>query len=84
MRQSIQITKLKIRQYHLGAVSPNLMLAKLSRYTVIIISCFFHIVIADVVAFIAIVIVDLPLPDWVYPFIFYIQVIKGLTITHYS
>ena len=34
MMHSIQIAKLKIYQYHLGAISPNLMLAKVSRYTV--------------------------------------------------
>ena len=31
---NIQIAKFKIRQYHLGAVSPNLMLAKVSCYMV--------------------------------------------------
>ena len=35
---------------------------------------FIPAVIADIIAFIAIVIVDVPLPGWVYPFIFYIQV----------
>ena len=35
MALSIQITKFKIRQYQLAAVSPNLMLAKVSCYTVL-------------------------------------------------
>ena len=37
MTHSIQIAKFKIRQYHVAAVSLNLMFAKVSRYTVIII-----------------------------------------------
>ena len=34
MTLSIQIAKFKFRQYQLRAVSPNLMLAKVTRYTV--------------------------------------------------
>ena len=34
MTHSIQITKFKIRQCHLVAILPNLMLAVVSRYTV--------------------------------------------------
>ena len=34
MALTIQVTKLKIRQYLQRANSPNLMLAKFSRYTV--------------------------------------------------
>ena len=31
------------------------------------------VVIADAVAFIVIVVADVPFPEWIYPFIFYIQ-----------
>ena len=31
------------------------------------------IVIADAVAFIVIIVADIPFPEWIYPFIFYIQ-----------
>ena len=34
MAVSIQIAKFKLRQYEWRAISPNLMLAKVSRYTV--------------------------------------------------
>ena len=33
---SIQITKFKFFQYHWRAISPNLMLAKVTRYTIIV------------------------------------------------
>ena len=33
-----------------------------------------HAVVADAVAFLVIVFADVPLPGWVYPFLFYIQV----------
>jgi hypothetical protein len=36
-----------------------------------------NIVIADAIAFIAIVVADVPFPEWIYPFIFYIQVNTG-------
>ena len=35
-----------------------------------------HAVVADAIAFIAIVVADVPLEGWVYPFIFYIQVVS--------
>ena len=35
MMHGIQIAKLKLCQYHLRAVSPNVMLAKVTRYTVV-------------------------------------------------
>ena len=43
MMLSIQITKFKFRQYQLRAVLPDLMLAKVTRYTV----CIFYFLVAD-------------------------------------
>lgn len=41
------------------------------------------IVIMDAIAFIAIVVADVPFPEWIYPFIFYIQVINVISFLHW-
>lgn len=45
----------------------------------IIIIINFHAVVADAIVFVILLLLDKPLPTWLYPFVFYIQVID-LTI----
>ena len=57
----------------------GLLILALSRFTnsivIIIINLLsLHAVVADAIAFIVIIVVDIALPGWIYPFIFYIQV----------
>ena len=43
-----------------------------------------HTVVVDVIAFIVIVLIDVPLPGWVYPFLFYIHVRKGPNCDYFN